>query len=176
MRFGPASTDIALNRGVRRRPRPEMMASKEHIVNTRLWTTACAICLLVGSGSGSAQDRGPGRDSRAGAQNRSDRNRQGQTQFNAHDQQTTRDWYAQHQTRPPTGFRPQDRLSPDQETRLQPGRALEPDLQRRVHPVPRTLSRQLPAPPRNHQYVAIGGHVGLMDRTTRVLRDIIHLH
>jgi hypothetical protein len=42
-----------------------------------------------------------------------------------------------------------------------------------VHTVPSDLSHRLPAPPRNSRYVAIGGHVGLVDSVTHVLRDII---
>jgi Ni/Co efflux regulator RcnB len=97
-------------------------------------------------------------------------------QFDDHSRQTTRDWYNQHQNRPPVGLRSQDRLSSEQEARLQPGKPLDPDLRQRAHPVPQDLSRQLPPPPRNHRYVAIGGHVGLVDNVNHTLRDVIHLH
>jgi hypothetical protein len=97
-------------------------------------------------------------------------------QFDDHARQTANDWYNQHQNQPPVGLRSQDRLSPDQESRLQPGRPLDPDLRQRVHAVPSDLSRRLPAPPPNHRYVAIGGHVGMVDRRTQTLRDVIHLH
>jgi Ni/Co efflux regulator RcnB len=106
----------------------------------------------------------------------SNQDRQRATQFDDHARQATRDWYSQHQNRPPVGLRTQDRLSSDQESRLQPGRPLDPDLRRREHPVPRDLSRQLPPPPSNHRYVAIGGHVGIVDSVTHILRDVIHLH
>ena len=98
------------------------------------------------------------------------------TQFDDHARQTANDWYNQHQDRPPIGLRPQDRLSADQESRLQPGKPLDPDLRQRVHSVPSDLSRQLPPAPPNHRYVAIGGHVGLVDQRTQTLRDVIHLH
>jgi hypothetical protein len=109
-----------------------------------------------------------------------DRAAQGRPAANARftdgDRQATTDWYAQHQTRPPAGLRQQDRLSADQESRLQPGRPLDRDLQSRTHSIPADLSRRLSPPPPNHRYVAIGGHVGLEDKSTHTLRDVIHVH
>jgi hypothetical protein len=67
-------------------------------------------------------------------------------------------------------------LTPEDESKLQPGRPLDSALQRRVHGVPNDLSRRLPPQPRDRQYVAIGGHIGIMDRTSHVLHDVIHLH
>ena len=108
--------------------------------------------------------------------NQRNQDRQAPMQFDDHARQTTQNWYSQHENRPPVGLRAQDRLSADQESRLQPGKPLDADLRQRVHPVPRDLSRQLPPPPSNHRYVAIGGHVGMVDRRTQTLRDVIHLH
>lgn len=42
------------------------------------------------------------------------------------------------------------------------------------HPIPRDLSRQLPPPPHDSRYVAVGGHVAQVDHLQRV-QDIIHL-
>lgn len=143
-------------------------------MSPRRYVAACAISLaglLVIAGHASAQDRG--------AQNRSgapvDPHRGG-TQFTEQDRQTTRDWYAQHQTNPPAGLRTKDRLSPDEESKLQPGRPLDPALQHRVHTVPSDLAHRLSPQPRDRRYVAIGGHVGIMDRTSHFLHDVIHLH
>jgi Ni/Co efflux regulator RcnB len=108
--------------------------------------------------------------------NRTNQAPQASMQFDDHARQATRDWYNQHQSNPPAGFRSRDRLSADQESRLQPGRPLDPDLRQHVHSVPRDLSRQLPPPPPNHRYVAIGGHVGMVDNGTHILRDVIHLN
>lgn len=102
--------------------------------------------------------------------------RRAHTQFDNHDRQVTTDWYNQHKDHPPAGLRQQDRLSPDQERRLEPGKPVPSDLRRREHAVPSDLSHQLPPPPPKHRYVTIGGHVGLVDQTTHVLRDLIHLH
>jgi len=137
----------------------------------RTYTSAAIIALALGgltvrldavSQNRDARDRPAANDSHA--------------QFTDGDRQTTKDWYAQHQPHPPAGLRPQDRLSPDQESRLQPGRPLDRDLQSRTHSVPTDLSRRLTPPPANHRYVAIGGHVGLEDRSTHTLRDVIHVH
>jgi Ni/Co efflux regulator RcnB len=126
-----------------------------------------ALTLVTATTSVGAQDR------RSNASARAD---EGSGQFDDHARQTTNEWYQHHQSKPPTGFRSQDRLSPDQESRLQPGRALDSDLRTRAHAVPRDLSRQLPPPPPNHEYLAIGGHVGLVDHVNHIVRDVIHVH
>jgi len=95
--------------------------------------------------------------------------------FNDHDRQVARDWSNQHQTHAPAGFRSQDRLSADEESRLREGAPLDRDLRRKVHPVPHDLERQLPPPPSSHKYVAIGGHIGLIDNRFQ-LKAVIHLH
>jgi Ni/Co efflux regulator RcnB len=136
-------------------------------MKSRLCATVCALALLTATSAVEAQSR---------PSDRGNQDRQASTQFDDHARQTTNTWYEQHQTRPPVGFRAQDRLSADQESRLQPGRPLDPDLRKIAHPVPRDLSRQLPQPPANHRYVAIGGHVGMVDQRNQTLRDVIHLH
>jgi Ni/Co efflux regulator RcnB len=100
---------------------------------------------------------------------------QGHTQFDEKDRQTTTDWYNQHKNHPPAGLRSQDHLSPDEESRLQEGRVMDNDLRKKVHPVPEDLRRRLPDPPSDHRYVAIGGHVGLIDNSFQV-KAVIHLH
>src|ERR1035437_10442235 len=78
-------------------------------------------------------------------------NRTSNAQFDDHAQQVTHDWYNQHQKNPPTGFRSQDRLSADQESRLHEGAVLDKDMRGKVHPAPRALVRQGPPPPSNHR-------------------------
>ena len=128
-------------------------------MKTRVWIVACMALAFAGSG--------------IQAQNRNNQNRQDHNQFDNHDQQVTRDWYKQHQRNAPAGLRNQDRLSADQESQLRRGNVLSRDLQRQEHSIPRDLSRQLPPPPRNSRYVALGGHVAQIDRTHRV-QDVIH--
>lgn len=96
--------------------------------------------------------------------------------FDDHDRQVTRDWHHEHLKHPARGLRDEDRLTPEQELRLERGREFDRDLRRHAHYIPRDLGRRLPPPPRHHVYVAIGGHVVLVDREHHVLRDVIHLH
>jgi Ni/Co efflux regulator RcnB len=122
--------------------------------------------LVLASGFGAiAQDRGQ----------RNDQQRQDNGQFSQHDQQVAHDWYNQHQDHPPAGFRTKDRLSPDEESRLREGAPLDRNLRKKVHPAPPDLYRQLPPPPPQHRYVAIGGHVALVDPSFNV-KAVIHLH
>ena len=132
--------------------------------NPLLAATVATILALTGSAA-LAQDRGQ----------RGGQNQQSHTQFDEHDQQVTRDWYNQNQAHPPAGLRNQDRLSADQESRLNEGAVLDKDLRRKVHAAPPDLSRRLPPPPSDHRYVAIGGHVGLIDNKFQV-KAVIHLH
>ena len=83
-------------------------------------------------------------------------------------QQAASDWYNQHQNNLPEGLRPEDRLSAEQESRLRVGAPLDNDLRDRVRPAPEDLSARLPPPPPDHRYVAVGGHVGLIDKNFQV--------
>jgi Ni/Co efflux regulator RcnB len=135
-------------------------------MKTRLWIVACVTALFAFA-VGGVLARDPG-------QNRNDQNRQEHTQFDNHDQQVTRDWYSQHHDNAPAGLRNQDRLPPEKESQLQRGNVLPRDLQKQEHSIPRDLNRQLPPPPRNSRYVAVGGHVAQIDNQHRV-QDVIHL-
>jgi hypothetical protein len=90
-------------------------------------------------------------------------------------QQVASDWYNQHRSNLPEGLRPEDRLSPEQESRLQVGATLDNDLRDRVRPAPADLAARLPAPPPDHRYVAVGGHVGLIDKNFQV-KAVINVH
>jgi Ni/Co efflux regulator RcnB len=98
------------------------------------------------------------------------------TQFDEHDRQVTRDWYNQHQSHPPRGLRPQDRVTPEQESRLAPGQPFSRDLRQQAHYVPSDLKHRLPPPPPHHSYLTVGGHVALVDGQHHIVRDVIHLH
>jgi hypothetical protein len=90
-------------------------------------------------------------------------------------QQAASDWYNQHQNNLPEGLRPEDRLSAEQESRLRVGATLDNDLRDRVRPAPADLSARLAPPPPDHRYVAVGGHVGLIDKNFQV-KAVINLH
>jgi Ni/Co efflux regulator RcnB len=100
---------------------------------------------------------------------------QGHTQFDENDRQKVTSWYDQHKSNPPAGLRSRDRLNADQESRLREGAPLDRNMRSKVHPVPEDLKRQLPEPAPNHRYVAVGGHVGLIDNNYQV-KSVIHLH
>jgi hypothetical protein len=90
-------------------------------------------------------------------------------------QQVASNWYNQHQSNLPEGLRPEDRLSAEQESRLRVGATLDSDLRDRVRPAPVELTARLaPAPP-DHRYVAVGGHVGLIDKNFQV-KAVINVH
>jgi Ni/Co efflux regulator RcnB len=138
-------------------------------MRTRSWMVICMTTIILYSGSVAlAQPR------QQNQQNRNDQNRQDHTKFDDHDKQVAGDWYKQHQDTAPVGLRSKDRLSPDEESRLKVDAPLDPSLRTKVHPIPRDLSRQLPPPPRNSRYVAVGGHVAQIDNRNRV-QDVIHL-
>jgi Ni/Co efflux regulator RcnB len=141
------------------------------------WLTAIytlAVLTLIGAAS---EVRGYGQnknDQNRQSQNKSSQNQPNHNQFDDHDKQVTRDWYSQNRSHAPAGLRDQDKLSPAEEQRLRPGSDLDPNLQRKAHPVPRDLARQLPPPPRDSRYVAVGGHVAQVDKRNHV-QDVIHL-
>ncbi len=83
--------------------------------------------------------------------------------------------YNQNEAHPPVGPRNQDRLSADEESRLHERAVLDKGLRKKAHSAPLDLSRRLPPPPSNHRYVAIGGHIALIDNTFQV-KAVIHLH
>jgi len=101
-----------------------------------------------------------------------DQKSRSQTQFTAQDRQAASDWYGKNEAKPPTGFRQQDRLSSEQESRFQVGSKLDPDLQKIAHTVPSTLSRKLATPAQGYRYVSVGGHITLLDKQNEV-HDII---
>jgi Ni/Co efflux regulator RcnB len=147
------------------------------------WLTAIytlAVLTLIGAASpiGAAPPvQGYGQntnDQNRQSQNRSGQNQSNHNQFDDHDKQVTRNWYNQNRSHAPAGLRDQDKLSPAEEQRLRPGSELDPNLQRKAHPVPRELARQLPPPPRDSRYVAVGGHVAQVDKRNHV-QDVIHL-
>jgi Ni/Co efflux regulator RcnB len=91
------------------------------------------------------------------------------------DEQVTRTWYHHHRDNPPAGLRNEDRLSADEESRLREGAVLDERLRGKMHAAPGELTRQLRPPARNHRYVMIGGHVGLIDNKNEV-KSVIRVY
>lgn len=99
------------------------------------------------------------RDGWAGGQRRS---------FNDRDRQATREWYRRHRGSLGRGWREQDRLSPEMEARLRPGRQLDPELRQRMVWLPPELSARYGPAPRGYRYAIIGGNVVMIDDGYRV--------
>src|ERR1700682_5172541 len=129
------------------------------------------IAMLVFTGTASAQAR----NGQARGQAATNQSRPSNTQFSTQDRQTTSDWYNQNQAHPSAGFRQQDRLPPDLESRRRLASRLDPQLQKKVQPFPSDLRRRLPVPASGYRYAAGGGHVTLRDKKNQ-LQDIIHVH
>jgi hypothetical protein len=87
----------------RRQTLKRMNSVEGYVVKLRFRALVCALALVAAAASVEAQTRP------------SNRANQGAMQFDDHARQTTRDWYNQHQSRPPAGLRSRDRLSADQE-------------------------------------------------------------
>jgi Ni/Co efflux regulator RcnB len=96
----------------------------------------------------------------------------GHHKFDDHDREVTRTWCVEHRDRLPVGFRPEDRLAPEFEARLKVGVILDAHLRGQIYPVPSSLVRLLPPPPVSSHYIAIGGHIGLLDASRR-LQDLL---
>lgn len=134
-----------------------------------LWMATCMTALIAFSGHTLlAQGNGQNRGGQGG------QTAQSHTQFDDHDKQVATNWVQQHQSNPPAGLRPKDKFSPEDESKLKVNAPLDPSFRKKVHPVPRDLSRQLPPPPPDSRYVAVGGHVAQIDKNNLV-QDVIHL-
>jgi hypothetical protein len=127
---------------------------------------AIALLMVAATPSARAASGQPGEQAKA------DQKSGSQTQFTAQDRQAASDWYGQHQANPPAGFRQQDQLSADQESRLKVGSKLDPDLQKLAHAVPSDLKVKLATPAPGYRYASVGGHVTLLDKQDEV-HDII---
>jgi Ni/Co efflux regulator RcnB len=94
--------------------------------------------------------------------------------FGEHDRDECRGWYTENYRHLPPGFTRRDRLPPSLEVELVLRRRFPPDLERRVYVVPVELERRLPPPPPDYERVAIGGHIVLRNRNTKIIVDIFH--
>ena len=96
----------------------------------------------------------------------------GHHKFDDHDREIAQSWCTENREHLPAGFRPDDRLAPELDARLRIGSVLDVDLRSRIHPLPDDLLKRLPPPPVDLRYVAIGGHVAIVDAVHR-LHDLL---
>ena len=143
----------------------------------RLVSIAAFLAVLFAGAAALAKEHGQDKHDGSKKKPHTDQGRhlaKGHHKFDDRDREITRVWCVEHRGRLPIGFRPDDRLSPEFEARLRIGVILDPALRNQIHPIPSDLLRRLPAPPVDLHYVAIGGHVGLLDRGHRI-QDLLPL-
>jgi len=94
--------------------------------------------------------------------------------FADHDRGEIRGWYSENYRRLPPGIAKKYWLPPGQERRLLIRSEFPPEMEREVYVVPVELERRLPPPPPDCERVAIGGHIVLRNRNTKIILDIFH--
>ena len=94
--------------------------------------------------------------------------------FASHDRDEFRGWYSENYRHLPPGLSRRDRLRPEQERELVIRVRFPRDLESRVVVVPADLDRRLPPPPPDCERVAVGGHIVLRNRNTKIIMDIFH--
>ena len=112
-----------------------------------------------------AQERSTSADTTASGQH---------TRFDARDRELAGEWYRERQADLPSGFREEDRLTPNSESRLRVGEVLDSDLRGKIQPVSADLLQKLPLAPRNYRYVILDGHLLLVDERTWNVSDVLH--
>ena len=140
----------------------------------RKWLSLFAIGVFLASGAPAFADRhdnGHHKNKHRDFDDDEDRRGYG---FAVHDRDEIRVWYAQNYRRLPPGLAKRDRLPPGLERQLVIRGTFPPGLERQVYVVPVELDRRLPAPPPEYERVAIGGHIVIRNRNTRVILDIFH--
>jgi hypothetical protein len=158
----------------------------EEPLKTGKWIPAIALGLLLVPGNaafadkdkhdkdrGDDHDNGHWRDKGRHREYDDDDDRRGYG-FAVHDRDEIRGWYGDNYRRLPPGLAKKYWLPPGQERRLVIRGEFPPDLEREVYVVPVELERRLPPPPPDCERVAIGGHIVLRNRNTKIVLDIFH--
>ena len=94
--------------------------------------------------------------------------------FANHDRDEFRGWYSENYRHLPPGLAKRDRLPPGLERELVVREPFPRDLEAHVVVVPVDLERRLPPPPPDCERVAVGGHIVLRNRNSKVVLDIFH--
>jgi hypothetical protein len=155
-------------------------------LNTRKWLAVVILGLFMLPGNaafadkdkhdkdhGGDHDNGHWRDKGRHREYDDDDDRRGYG-FASRDRDEFRGWYTENYRRLPPGIAKKYWLPPGQERRLVIRGQFPPDMEREVYVVPVDLDRQLPPPPPDCERVAIGGHIVLRNRNTKIILDIFH--
>ena len=94
--------------------------------------------------------------------------------FDARDRERVGEWYKERQDDLPQGFQMTDRLDPQYESRLRIGQVLEPDLRRKIVPVPPDLLEKLPPAASGERYEVLDGHLVLLNERSWNVSDVLH--
>src|SRR5579863_6104131 len=144
---------------------------REDLMQRMRWLAVFAGVMLVFA-FGPAIAQAQGNSHGKGHDKHGDADDQGEHYYKAHDREVMHDWYADHEGHLPPGLAKKDRLPPGLERQLVVRGTLPPGLQKRIHPCPEELERQLPPPPPHCEHVVIGGHIVLLDRRTNMVLDV----
>ena len=127
------------------------------------YTSAVAILVLAGL---SFADHGHGKHDRDDDDH----------YYSDRDHDEMRGYYREHDRGDdlPPGLAKRDRLPPGLERELVVRERFPRELETRVVVIPVELERRLPPPPPDCERVAIGGHIVLRNRDTKVVLDIFH--
>ena len=130
-------------------------------MNRKTLVPLVAAVIALGATVAVGQDHGQRDD-----QNRSEQ--RDHNRFDDHDQQAAREWYGQQQNHNQKGFRTEDRLSSDEQSRLREGEVLDRHLRSKAHAAPAELVHHLSPAPHGYHYQVIGGHLIMVDSHNRV--------
>ena len=132
------------------------------------WLSTVTAAMLL-SGVAVALDPGHGKN------HDNDDEDRGRSYYSDHDRNEVRRWYHDSDDHLPPGLAKKDQLPPGLEKQLRVRGTLPPGLRKKMQPCPEEIERHLPPPPRECEHTVIGGHVVLVNRSTFVVLDIIHL-
>lgn len=93
--------------------------------------------------------------------------------FTNQERTLVRGWFRDHQSGLPPGLAKRDRLPPGLEKQIRERGTLPAGLQKRTHPLPAELERQLRKLPAGYVRVIVGASVVLMNQSTHVIHDVI---
>ena len=145
-------------------------------MRTRKWFSLCgsaALSIALASTVAPAYSQGRGVRNQNDQQYQSDRgqfqtDRGNYHRFDDRDRRMFQSWYNSRRQNPPAGFRLNDRLPPDLNSRVGIGFRIGPEVAPYYRPIPYDLARRMPLPPRGYKYVMLGNRIVLLDNRNTV--------